>query len=153
MVSFTNTSIDANTFNWSFGDGSNSTLVSPGHTYAAPGTYLVELNAQNISGCNSTTSQTIRVINSATAITPVSENGITMWSNTDRIFIDFSQLDIVDAQIKVYDVLGQQLVNDEFTSSALYQKEIDNTTAACVIVSVKNGGEITTKKLFLINTK
>jgi hypothetical protein len=123
------------------------------HTYAAAGTYVVELNASNITGCISSTTQTIKVVNSTTGITSVDNNGISMWSNNDKIYIDFSQLTKVGAQIKIYDVLGQLLVNDEFNSNDLYVREMDNTTAACVIVSIRNEGQTTTKKLFLINSK
>ena len=38
---FTDNSIDANTYNWDFGDGSTSTEPSPSHTYAENGEYIV----------------------------------------------------------------------------------------------------------------
>ncbi|MBS1782740.1 MAG: PKD domain-containing protein [Bacteroidetes bacterium] len=44
----------AGTYNWSFGDGSVSTLATPSHTYSAPGTYNVTLVATNSAGCVST---------------------------------------------------------------------------------------------------
>lgn len=40
---FTNTSLGFTSFVWFFGDGDTSTLVSPRHYYAAPGTYRVLL--------------------------------------------------------------------------------------------------------------
>ncbi len=45
-VNFTNTSSTVPaSVNWSFGDGSTSTAVSPSHTYKAAGKYIVEMNA------------------------------------------------------------------------------------------------------------
>ncbi|MFL5764881.1 MAG: PKD domain-containing protein [Bacteroidia bacterium] len=38
-------------WSWNFGDGANSTLQNPIHTYGAPGTYTVTLVTQNIFGC------------------------------------------------------------------------------------------------------
>ncbi|MBL7927481.1 MAG: PKD domain-containing protein [Bacteroidia bacterium] len=37
-------------YNWTFGDGSTSTLQNPVHTYASPGTYYVCLNTVNACG-------------------------------------------------------------------------------------------------------
>ncbi|MCY1720115.1 PKD domain-containing protein [Prolixibacteraceae bacterium Z1-6] len=46
-VYFTNTSSEASTFEWSFGDGEKSTEESPWHIYDEPGIYSVTLNAMN----------------------------------------------------------------------------------------------------------
>jgi Zn-dependent metalloprotease/plastocyanin len=45
VVNFTNTSNNATTFNWDFGDGSVSTQKDPTHTYTALGKYTVTLIA------------------------------------------------------------------------------------------------------------
>lgn len=44
-VKFTNTSTNATTYNWDFGDGTTSTELSPTHTYSADGAYTVKLTA------------------------------------------------------------------------------------------------------------
>ena len=44
-VTFTNASVDADTYKWDFGDGKSSTEFSPKHTYEAAGTYTVCLHA------------------------------------------------------------------------------------------------------------
>jgi PKD repeat protein len=46
-VSFTNTSLDALSYEWDFGDGMGSTDENPVHTYAAANTYTVILTATN----------------------------------------------------------------------------------------------------------
>ncbi len=38
---------DANSFYWDFGDGFNSTIANPSHSYTAPGSYTVTLTAAN----------------------------------------------------------------------------------------------------------
>jgi PKD repeat protein len=48
VSTFTNTSSNASSFLWNFGDGFTSTETSPSHTYAAPGIYTVSLSATNI---------------------------------------------------------------------------------------------------------
>jgi gliding motility-associated-like protein len=46
-----NTSKNAQTYSWNFGDGNTSTVISPTHTYTAPGTYTVRLIVNNPAGC------------------------------------------------------------------------------------------------------
>lgn len=64
IVSFTSTSVNANTFFWDFGDGNTSTLENPQHSYLAPGTFEVMFIARNDSACNvaDTLLQTVAVI-------------------------------------------------------------------------------------------
>ena len=49
-VDFTNTSTNANTYSWDFGDGNGSNATDPSHTYAMDGTYTVTLTASNDCG-------------------------------------------------------------------------------------------------------
>jgi PKD repeat protein len=55
LVSFTNTSTNATTYSWNFGDGFTSTLASPSHSYASAGTYTVTLTVTNSSGSSTST--------------------------------------------------------------------------------------------------
>ncbi len=49
-VMFTSTSINADSLSWSFGDGGQSSLPNPEHTYNNEGNYLVTLTAFNACG-------------------------------------------------------------------------------------------------------
>jgi serine protease len=59
-VYFTNTSSNASSYEWNFGDGASSTSTSPTHTYSNLGSYNVSLTANSTAG-NGTNSQTISV--------------------------------------------------------------------------------------------
>lgn len=48
-------------YNWSFGDGTSSTDANPPHTYAAPGTYTVNLKIKGQDGCEKDSSRTLTV--------------------------------------------------------------------------------------------
>jgi PKD repeat protein len=54
-VIFTNTSQDATSYAWDFGDGGSSTDANPEHTYAASGIYVVSLTATNANGTSNST--------------------------------------------------------------------------------------------------
>ncbi|MGZ3862355.1 MAG: T9SS type B sorting domain-containing protein [Bacteroidia bacterium] len=59
-VNFTNNSSGATTYTWSLGEGANSNLTNPSHTYANGGTYQVILTAGN-GHCQDTAVRTIIV--------------------------------------------------------------------------------------------
>ena len=65
--SFTNTTINATSYSWTFGDGTTSLLTNPVKVYSTAGTYTVQLIAASTSGCNDTTTQTITVTAKPTA--------------------------------------------------------------------------------------
>ena len=60
-TTFTNTSTNAATYAWDFGDGGTSATASPTHTYTTAGSYTVRLIATSAGGCKDTTIQTALV--------------------------------------------------------------------------------------------
>lgn len=50
LISFTNTSVNATSYYWDFGDGGTSTSVSPTHTYTSAGDYTITLEAEGPGG-------------------------------------------------------------------------------------------------------
>ena len=68
FVNFTNTSTGANSYNWNLGNGSNASTANPSAIYLNPGSYTVTLIATNTgNGQQSTTSQTITIVNNPIA--------------------------------------------------------------------------------------
>jgi len=60
VVDFINTSSNADTYTWDFGDGTTSTLINPVKVYAT-GTYTVTLTATNVAGASDTFEDTISI--------------------------------------------------------------------------------------------
>ncbi len=61
-VTFTNTSVSAINFDWDFGDGGTSNLVSPSYNYSNSGTFTVTLIGTSITfGCKDSITQTVQV--------------------------------------------------------------------------------------------
>jgi len=58
---FTNTSTNATTYLWSFGDGATSTDQVPFHTFADTGVYTVTLTAYSANGCSASVTHTAAV--------------------------------------------------------------------------------------------
>ncbi len=63
LVTFTDESVNAKSWYWSFGDGGTSTVQNPQHTYTDTGLFNVILIANNSNNlCNDTTLQKLRVL-------------------------------------------------------------------------------------------
>jgi gliding motility-associated-like protein len=77
---FTNNSVNGNTYSWTFGDASTSTLQSPTHTYAAAGTYTVSLVAISAGGCTNKVSLPVKV--DAVPLANFSSNSVCVNSMT-----------------------------------------------------------------------
>jgi hypothetical protein len=60
-VDFTNTSTNASSYLWEFGDGQISTLMNPTHIYDEPKPYVVKLKGFNDFECNDSTEKIITV--------------------------------------------------------------------------------------------
>ena len=67
-VTFTNFSLNADTYAWDFGDGNTSTEKDPTHTYAEAGTYDVTLSATG-NGETATRVETINIVDPDQALT------------------------------------------------------------------------------------
>src|SRR6266545_2224190 len=86
-TAFSNSSTGATSYSWSFGDGGSSTDTTPSHTYAAPGTYTVQLTAASSAGCSNSVSQSVTVnANPVAAFSApaVCEGAATVFSNSSN---------------------------------------------------------------------
>ncbi|MFN8144974.1 MAG: PKD domain-containing protein [Bacteroidia bacterium] len=83
-VAFTNTSAGTGlTYSWDFGDGTNSTLDNPTHTYSCGGHKYVYLIATTPAGCTSSSGKYVEVLSDPHASYSYTVNGTTVdFTNT-----------------------------------------------------------------------
>ena len=118
-VTFTNTSQNATTYDWDFGDGNTSTVENPVHTFSPPSstwTYTVTLSATN--DCE-TIDFEMDVSNKPNSIGDVAlTNAVTVYPNpTTGIFnIEIENTEVGELVIEVLDVTGAVLVRSESNS-------------------------------------
>ncbi|MBV6441436.1 MAG: PKD domain-containing protein [Haliscomenobacteraceae bacterium CHB4] len=111
-VSFTNTSFNATTFMWNFGDGNTSSEANPVYTYSAPGTYTVELTAINVCGA-STLQQTV-VITTVGAGEPAWLSDFRLYPNpnTGQFTVEMSGTPYEEVEFSLFNAIGQLVKRD-----------------------------------------
>lgn len=60
-ITFLNQSVNAETYEWDFGDGNTDTFIHPSNTYEEPGLYYITLVAIDDKGCTDTIVKPIRI--------------------------------------------------------------------------------------------
>lgn len=90
-ISFANLSHLGTSWHWDFGDGTTSSAQAPSHTYAAPGTYTVQLVATDPNACNGQDTATVQVqvLHAAPVLMPLADittcgpvPGLTLTANS-----------------------------------------------------------------------
>ena len=154
-VAFTGVANNATSYNWNFGDGATATGLIASHDYPQPGVYNVTFMASSATGCSSSSTKSITVTSrSTTGINNISyDNNIAIWSNDNKVYVDFAQVSQVQATVTIYNILGQQMFQDRISNNGLFAKEIDNIEAGYIVVNVKNGDSAVTRKVFIANSK
>ena len=107
-VTFVNTSIDADSYIWNFGDGNGSTQESPIHQFVSWGTeYTVTLTAISINGCTDDTSIITRLTNPLVLLVP---NSVTLNNDdNNEVFLPiFSDPELVrEYKLLIFNRLGE----------------------------------------------
>jgi PKD repeat protein len=107
-ITFANNTPNATDFTWEFSDGTIITGVqNPTYAFSEPGNYAVTLTVINSDGCTSSVTKTITVTTSTGLSSLIANRGIGMWSNENVVYVDFSSQPKVDAEIDIYNILGQ----------------------------------------------
>ena len=115
-VTFTNTSLYAQSFLWNFGDGSTSPATHPVHTYDAPGTYTVTLTATN--SCGVSSKSVAFGLTSATDTPADGVSGIRVVPNPTAgdFRVLFESLEACTLQFRLFDIRGR-LISDLETAT------------------------------------
>jgi gliding motility-associated-like protein len=103
LINFTNSSQNANTYKWIYGDGATDTTSDPGHTYNAPSVYTVKLIATNNHLCPDTATTTLIVYKL------VVSNVFTPNGDGNNDFFEINHTGITSFDIEIYDRWGVKL--------------------------------------------
>ncbi len=127
-VTFTNTSVNTDSYHWWFGDDSESTDENPVHTYDQAGTYTVTFKAIS-SNCNLNEEITAEVtVTEAAGIGDIESININIYPNPANNFVNIKAENTI-SNIRIYNYLGQQVIQVN-----------KNTNIAKIDVSSLNSG-------------
>ncbi len=119
-VGFADSSTAAISWVWDFGNGAGSQIQNPQTTYTANGTYTVSLTITDQFGCLSSISKTITINNVAEEIAQLIPNIISPNNDgkNDIWRLDFINVFYPDAEIEIYNRLGEQIYFSKGYSNA-----------------------------------
>ncbi|MPM38075.1 hypothetical protein SDC9_84698 [bioreactor metagenome] len=135
-VDFINTSLNATSYSWTFGDGGTSTDVNPSHTYGSDNSFTVTLTAYN-GICQNVYSTTVDIV--ASSIVELDNISISMYPNpSDGAFdIALSGINNGTLQMDVFDVTGRLIRNENLSSmnnGSVYHVDLGEVNAGVYTV-------------------
>lgn len=142
-VQFTDNSINADRWEWSFGDAFYDTLQNPQHTYLNAGSYWVRLVSHN--SCGSDTAELLISVSippdtSNFRIEDVTFSGWKIFpnpSNTGFIYLEHTQAPLIQ-DIRVFEVGGKQVsVQANIISENLIRLDIGHLPEGVYFLQVK----------------
>jgi PKD repeat protein len=139
---FTNSSSNAETYFWDFGDGNFSSDENPWHEYTTAGTYTAMLIVSN-GGCASDT-MTFTINVGAANLLELNEE-LVVFPNpfTDNITIECE----ADAFFRLFDAQGREVVFDLESSNNSYSLSNFRSNAGTYLVEIHVGNRIWYQKV------
>ena len=146
---FFDSSMVATSWQWYFGDGGNSTLQNPTHTYASPGTYFLTMVASS-ADCSAQKSRQVVVVSgigigeeklAGVVIFPVpSSNLVTaQWVGEEQF-----------TQAMVYDMTGKQLLAAPIANQTEITFDVANLADGVYFLKLESASGYTQIKRFII---
>jgi PKD repeat protein len=134
-VSFVNTTLDADSFIWDFGQGPRSLLTTPVNVYTLPGTYQVMLITFN--DCGSDTAFLAITVNSI-GINNSHEANMFIAPNPSNGIVYFNSMALDISNISIFNKYGQLILDQSMESSVNFKIDISNWNNGIYWVAVFN---------------
>ncbi len=110
LVNFYDSSLTANGWSWTFGDGNGAIVQNPTHSYSAQGQYTVTLDATDSRNCQASFTKTIYVINSIGIEENALEQALHVFPNPTKGWLQVEVLDktVMRHSMILYNNTGQE---------------------------------------------
>ena len=153
QVTFTNTSTDATTYSWNFGDGVGTSIgTNPSYTYGASGTYTVQLTSTNPNCGNNIITKQVTVSVDTLGETEIGFDNLSIYPNPfhDHVTVKLpTQYSSNSINIELYDISGRLVLKsvnqnpengsvtlhhiNTLSNGAYFMKVIDNVNSNSIV--------------------
>ena len=140
LFNFQNLSANYDALSWSFGDGTSSQQNNPSKTYAAPGTYRVNLKAYK-GGCYDEFSLTLQAGGSTTGIGGASmPQDIRVYPNPVAHAVFVEQASDKPATFLLFNVTGAKL-KQQYLTQRLTAIPVDDLSPGIYLYTIERGSQ------------
>ncbi len=144
-VVFANTSTDATTFAWDFGDGTGTSAdENPTYQFAANDSYDVVLTSSSVN-CDSEFTETVSIIN--VGINTITHENVEVYPNPTNGIVNIEYAN--EAKINVYNLLGE-LVLSNIDVNGFTEVDMSELTNGTYIIKISTDDNVITTKINLI---
>lgn len=145
---FRDSSANATSVVWDFGDGQTSTASNPTHIYLMSGTYTVTLIASNACGSDTTTKQVSIVVGIEEGF---AGNGMVIYPNPNdgHFALGIENLEEGTLDLRIVNMLGKEVLHNEYqVINGEFETALQvNLPAGIYFVQVRNGEKSDTQRL------
>ena len=135
LVTFTNLSFDADTYEWAFGDGLTASTKNTNHVYAATGSYNVCLTATNVYD-DKTTCKTVTIADIA-VVDQSLEQSIHIYPSPASTIVNLNvEGNYGSLTAEVYNSIGERVIAPSTLNSNTIQFDVNNLSSGNYIVKV-----------------
>ncbi|MEO5642302.1 MAG: PKD domain-containing protein [Bacteroidia bacterium] len=152
LVSFSNYSNGASSYEWNFGDSSPlDSDPNPFHTYSVPGIMTITLISMD-SICSDTSTQLVYVFNDVGMPEDATQGSVSVYTDQNQIGIHFNLSSVEHALIRVYDAGGNLVVEqEEFVGQESVALHMEGKAAGMYSVYILLPGKTYTTKVVLLH--
>ncbi|MEW6468009.1 MAG: PKD domain-containing protein [Bacteroidota bacterium] len=145
-VQFTNSSSNAVSWQWDFGDGSATSFVSdPVHTYTAAGSYTVSLTATS-GNCSASAGRIVTVIN-PTGYDQISAPGtVTVYTQHEKLMILNPSSE--PASYAIYTICGREVCGLATTNGVVTEVSLEYLPSGIYLVNVIQGNNLVSSRIY-----
>jgi len=147
-VDFNNTSEGSTSTTWDFGDGATSTMASPNHVYAAPGTYTVTLTIDGPCGTQTVTKE-VTVEGASSTASPLASLGIQVIQNPVKDVLTVRNAGHDAVELELYNSLGQGVMSYRLAAGNTWSADASTLAVGTYYLAAPNKG-VTPIKLSVV---
>ena len=147
-VSFNNTSTDAESYVWYFGDGDSSYVFAPTHTYKSAGIYEVSLLASKC-GVSQKSSKNLSLSTTGNISFGNASNAWKIYPNPSAEHFNVEGINSQAIKLSLYNLKGQEIRSEPMTGNLTKVNTCDLPDGFYVLIILGENGELARQKLLI----